>query len=63
MKTRRLYVVWRDPECKGFWHGPHGKYRDRICAEIFAGELKRRFGGRTKITVEIEEIKPRGRRA
>ena len=60
MRTRKLYVVWRDPDGKGFWHGPHCKYTDRLRAEIFAGELSRRLGGRTKITVEFEEV---GRRA
>lgn len=55
MRTRKLYVVWRDPEGKGFWHGPHGKYTDRLRAEIFAGELSRRLGGCTKITVDVEE--------
>jgi hypothetical protein len=61
MRSRNLYVVWRDPEGKGFWHGPHGKYTDRIRAEIFAGELARRLGGCTKITVEREEVGSRVR--
>lgn len=58
-KVRRFYVVWRDPERKGFWHGPHGRYTNRPDAEMFARELVRRLGGDSKITVETVEIKPR----
>lgn len=53
---RTLYSVWRDPDGRGTWQGPHGRYTDRLRAEIFAGELARRLGGRTKVTVEKEEV-------
>lgn len=59
MKFRKSYLVWRDPENKGFFHGPHARYRNLRDAQIFAAELIRRFGGVPKITVENIEIKSR----
>jgi hypothetical protein len=59
MRFRKTYKVFRDPECKGFWHGPHGRYTNRRDADIFAAELIRRLGGRARVEVEKVEIKPR----
>lgn len=46
------YHVWRDPENKGHWHGPHATCKSHAEAVLFGKELVKRLGGQYKITTE-----------